>query len=110
MNEYRSCSSRRYWPRRSAEATPTTTASPARIRPKTRSSARQSLDPDQARLKYARCLHEGRCFQLSRRHKKIPNGSLCIPKWTQKAWEKWEQAGGAKVLSPNKQKTHDRFL
>ncbi|HZE30356.1 MAG TPA: hypothetical protein VE198_02830 [Actinoallomurus sp.] len=74
-----------------------------------RPSSGRSLAPDQARLRYARCLRENGVPGYPDDPKQIPNG-LTIPERAINACEQWAQAGGAKTLDPNDPQTRDRFL
>jgi hypothetical protein len=71
-------------------------------------AVRSSTDPQEAQLKYARCLRE-HGVNMPDDPKDLPSGGLAISDTAEKACKKWMQGVGT-VLDANDPQTRDRFL
>jgi hypothetical protein len=72
------------------------------------SASAPSLSPDDARLKYAKCLRE-HGVNMPDDPKQIPKSGIEIPDSAMKACEKWQRAMGGRRIDMNDPATRDRF-
>ncbi|MBC6457218.1 hypothetical protein [Actinomadura sp. HBU206391] len=71
-------------------------------------SARASVDPDQAQLRYARCMRENG-VAMPDDPRDLPKGGLAIPDKAMKACEEFQKALGGTRIDMNDPETRDRF-
>jgi hypothetical protein len=76
----------------------------------TRASAGSSLSPDEARLRYARCMRDNGVATYPDDPKNMPKGGIHLSDKAVNACKKWQQAAAWKVIDGNDPETRDRFL
>lgn len=67
-----------------------------------------SVAPDQAKLRYAKCMRDNG-VNMPDDDKALPSTGLEIPDKAQKACEKWEKQMGGKTIDMKDPATRDRF-
>jgi hypothetical protein len=72
--------------------------------------ASASLSPEQAHVRYARCLRQNGAPNYPDDAKKLPSGGIEVPQRAMDACAQLAKAMGGQTVDPNDPQTRDRFL